>query len=152
MTVAFPRRCSSASRIVALETKWQRLNREVKDSRERAIKLEQREFKAILKTSSGSAQKGTQLSIIDPAYLPTRPSGAGRGVIVIGGVGVAIVIGGLLMLALGFVDDRVYDRLDLERLKMVDVLIEVPKASRKERRQVQKAVKARVKAKPAPKG
>ena len=71
---------------------------------------------------------------------------------VIGGVGVAIVIGGLLMLALGFVDDRVYDRLDLERLKMVDVLIEVPKASRKERRQVQKAVKARVKAKPAPKG
>lgn len=120
-----------ASRIVALETNWQRLNREVKEARERYLKLEERQFKATLAASSESAARGAQMQIIDPAFLPTRPAGTGRTVIVAAGLGVSLVLAALLMFGLALLDDRIYDSLDVERTGIANVLVEVPRPGRR---------------------
>lgn len=118
----------ASDRIVALETQWQKVNRDARQARDAYVKLEERLFKARLSASSESTKKSAQLRIVDPAFEPTKPAGLGRTVIVAGGMVVAAFLGGLLMLGLAFVDHRIYDRLDIERLGIAPVLVEVPRA------------------------
>lgn len=122
----------ASDRIVALETEWQKVNRDARQARDAYVKLEERLFKARLSASSESAKKSAQLRIVDPAYEPTKPAGIGRTMIVAGGMVVAVFLGGLLMLGLAFVDHRIYDRLDIERVGIASVLVEVPRAGAKD--------------------
>ena len=126
----------ATNRIVALETEWQRLNREVRQARDAYVKLEERLFRARLAASSESVTEGAQMRIIDPAYEPTRPAGVGRSIIVAAGGLVSGFLGALLMLGLAWVDDRIYDAVDIERAKLTDVLVEVPKAPRRGRARI----------------
>jgi hypothetical protein len=113
--------------IVAMETRWQKVNGDARQARDAYVKLEERLFKARISASSESTTKSAQLRIVDPAYEPTKPAGLGRTMIVGGGLVVAVFVGGLLMLGLAFVDHRIYDRLDVERLGIASVLVEVPR-------------------------
>src|SRR5215470_6246128 len=65
----------SAQRIVALETEWTRLNREVTESRERFQQLDSRQFLASMAASSLTGGQAAQVKVIDPAYLPSKPLG-----------------------------------------------------------------------------
>jgi uncharacterized protein involved in exopolysaccharide biosynthesis len=123
----FDAKDETASRIVALELEWSKLNRNVAETRDRYLQLEGRQFQALLSTSSHLSQRAAQIEIIDPAYLPARPSGIGRTVIVAGGFAVSVFLALSLMLILAVLDNRVYRHVDFERLNLdLPVLTVVP--------------------------
>lgn len=136
---------SKANSIVVLETEWQRFNRDVREARDRYIRLETRQFKAALSASSEVSVQSSQMRIIDPAFEPTRPSGMGRSIIVAAGTAVSMAVAAFLMLVLALLDHRVYNRLDVERPGITDVLIEVPRATRQDRKQEKVFLKAAAK-------
>jgi capsular polysaccharide biosynthesis protein len=70
------------------------------------------------------------MTIHDPAYLPSHPN-RGRTQVVIAGAAISIVLSLLLALLLTILDDRIYDRLDLEALRLAPLLGVVPRADGK---------------------
>ena len=121
----------AAQRIVAVETEWTRLNREVAEARERFQQLDTKQFMATMAASSLAGGQTAQILVIDPAYTPSKPIGLSTARFVIVGVGVAFGLGVGLALLLGLLDDRLLDRADLEKLGLVPVLIEVPLRARR---------------------
>jgi len=120
----------SASNIVSLETEWTRLNREVTDARERNQQLESRQFKASIMENAVTSARNAQMIIVDPAYKPTHPS-KGRTQVVAAGVVVSVVLALMLALLLMLLDDRIYDRIDVEALRVAPLLGVVPRADGK---------------------
>ncbi len=121
-----------ASWIVALETDWTRLNREVTESRERYQQLQDKQFKASMQETAAVSVRNAQMVIVDPAYKPTHPAKPRS---TIAAVGALVSIGLGLMLALGcaLLDDRLYDRVDVERLELTPLLGVVPRAPKPKR-------------------
>src|SRR5262249_17234344 len=76
---------SASSWIVALETDWTRINREVQEARERNQQLQEKQFKASMQESAASSARNAQMVIIDPAYKPTHPSKPSRSLIAAAG-------------------------------------------------------------------
>jgi uncharacterized protein involved in exopolysaccharide biosynthesis len=125
---AAPKQEDTSNWVVQLETEWTRLNREVEDLRERYQGIEGKAYTAEIVAASELARQGDQLTIIEPASLPTRPAGAPRSLLVMAGTFVFGCLGLMLALGLALVDDRITSRWDVERLEIVPVLVEVPKA------------------------
>jgi uncharacterized protein involved in exopolysaccharide biosynthesis len=123
-----------ASWIVQLETDWTRLNREVTEAREREAQLQDKSFKASMAESAAASGHNAQMVIVDPAYRPMRPSKPGRAVVV--GAGMLISLGLALALALGcaLFDDRLYDRLDVEKLGLLPLLGAIPREPKRRKR------------------
>jgi uncharacterized protein involved in exopolysaccharide biosynthesis len=118
---------STANWIVQLETEWSRLTREMSDARERLQTLDAKHFKAEIAASSESSGGAAQMVIIDPAYLPTHPYRGARRLKVGVGAGASLIFALGIALALALADDRIYERYDVERLKLGKVLVVVPK-------------------------
>jgi capsular polysaccharide biosynthesis protein len=72
--------------VVALETQWAGLLRDLDEARSRVGALESRVFTAEITASSEMAEQGGQLSVIDPAHRPQMPVGRGKRIIVMAGV------------------------------------------------------------------
>jgi uncharacterized protein involved in exopolysaccharide biosynthesis len=125
-----------AQRIVALETTYARLNREVEDARERFQQLDSKEFLASMAASSLTNGQAAQITVIDPANLPAQAVGLSSKKLLLFGIMASFGLGVVVALLFGIIDDRVYDRLDVERLELAPVLIEVPRfaVTRKVRR------------------
>ncbi len=121
---------SAASGVVTLETDWTRLNREVADARERNQQLESRQFKASILENAVTAGRNAQMIIVDPAYKPTHPN-KGRTQVVGAGLAVSFILAMLLALTLTLLDDRIYDRIDLDGLHVAPILGVVPRADGK---------------------
>ena len=119
-----------AASIVTLETDWTRLNREVTDARERNQQLESRQFKASILESAVTSGRNAQMIIVDPAYKPTHPN-KGRTQLVLVGTAAAFILALLLGLTLALLDDRIYDRVDVESLQLAPLLGVVPRADGK---------------------
>lgn len=117
---------NAAQRIVALETEWARLNREVAEARERFQQLDTRQFMASMVASTMVSGQAAQIVVIDPAYVPAHPVGMARTRMFLMGLAMALVLGGGLAMLCGALDDRIHDRADLERLGLAPVLIELP--------------------------
>lgn len=117
--------------IVDLETDWTRLNREVEEARERYDLIESKHFRASIDANSQLATQSTQMSVIDPAYVPIRPAGRGKKLVVIAGTAAAGMIGFALALLLALMDDRFWNRRDVERLELMDVLVVIPPGRRR---------------------
>jgi uncharacterized protein involved in exopolysaccharide biosynthesis len=122
---------STSNRIVALETEWTRLIRDVSEARLRNEQLEANYFKAQISASSESGGFASQLAIIDPAYKPVRPFTPGRGRFVAGILAVGSVLGGLCAALFGVLDDRIYVAGDV---RFAPVLAVVPRPARRGRR------------------
>jgi uncharacterized protein involved in exopolysaccharide biosynthesis len=118
----------SANWIVQLETEWSRLTRETSDARERLQTLDAKHFKAEIAASSETAGGAAQMVVIDPAYRPTHPYRGARRLKVGVGAGASLIFALGIALALALADDRIYERYDVERLKLGKVLVVVPKA------------------------
>jgi uncharacterized protein involved in exopolysaccharide biosynthesis len=125
----------SGSWIVALETDWTRLNREVGEARERYQQLQDKQFKASMAETAAVSGRNANMEIVDPAYKPTHPAKPSRSLIA--AVGVLVAFGLALALALGcaLLDDRLYDRVDVERLELAPLLGLVPRAEKSSRRE-----------------
>jgi polysaccharide biosynthesis transport protein len=114
---------------VALEVEFRRLQREVNEGRERQRQLDERLFKASITASSVMNDRNIQVSILDPAFLPIAPVSRSRTMLLAGLLALAILLAVATALFSARVDDRVYDRVDLERLDVLPVLGVIPRAT-----------------------
>ncbi len=122
---------SGAQWIVALETEWTRLNREVSEARERNVQLQDKQFKATMAESAAASGRNAQMVIIDPAYKPTHPAKLGRSVIVGVGMAASFAIMLFMLIGMALLDDRIYDRVDIERLELLPLIGAVPRSKGK---------------------
>lgn len=122
------------SSVVALETEWTRLNREVADARDRFQSLQDKDFKASIMESAASTGQTAQMVVVDPAFLPIHAAKPGRTTIAASGMAAAAVLSVLLALGLALIDDRLYEAVDVERLNLLPLLGVVPKAGKKVKR------------------
>ncbi|MBI4512065.1 MAG: protein kinase [Deltaproteobacteria bacterium] len=116
-----------AGEIVALETDWARIMREVREARDRQEQLETSQFKAAIAAASATSGFSAQLIVIDPAYKPTKPAPPGRTLILGLGLFVFAALGTGVVLLLALLDDRIYEGADLERLEIAPVLMVMPR-------------------------
>jgi len=119
-----------ASWIVALETDWTRLNREVAEARERNQNLQTKQFNASMAESAAASGRNRQMVIVDPAYKPTHPAKPGRAIIAGAGLAASMMLAIVLALGCALLDDRLYDRVDIERLELAPLLGVVPKGEK----------------------
>jgi capsular polysaccharide biosynthesis protein len=114
--------------LVALETEWSRLNREVGKLRTQQGQLETKLFQAEMEASSELGGYAATIAILDPAFKPAGPSGTPNRTIIVGGFLASLIAGIVLAAARGiFLDDRLFDASEVEGLGLVPVLGVVPK-------------------------
>jgi capsular polysaccharide biosynthesis protein len=112
---------------VDLEVEFRRLQREANDARERQRQLDDKQFKASISASSSLNERNIQVSVLDPAYLPTHPSSRPRSTALGVGLLVAFVLALLTALVSARLDDRIHDRADLEVLDVMPILAVIPR-------------------------
>lgn len=115
-----------AQRVVALETEWARLTREVAEARERFQQLDSKQFMATMTLSTLMSGQAAQIIVIDPAYVPARPVGMSNTRLFILGIAASVLASVAVAATLGLVDDRIFHRDDAERLELLPVLAEIP--------------------------
>ncbi len=115
-----------STRIVALETQWAAINRELEEVRVRYQQIQSRLFRASIVASVEASGRASKMVVVDPAYEPNRP--ARRGAKRTGAVAfvVVLLLGIGVATALGLVDDRVYDEHDLRKLELGPIVHVVP--------------------------
>jgi Mrp family chromosome partitioning ATPase len=114
-----------AQRIVALETEWARLSREVAEARERLQALDSRQFGAAMTLSTLLGGQAAQIVVIDPAYLPAKPVGMSLTRFLVLGLMATLAASVGVAVALGLADDRLHTAADVERLELSPVLAEI---------------------------
>ncbi len=117
----------AAARIVALETDWARINRELAEARDRFQKLDVRQFAASITASSLASGRAARIEVVDPAYLPGSPAGATPRRVMLMGTAGALLLGMCIALGLALLDDHIYDRRDVDALAVSPVLVEIPR-------------------------
>jgi Mrp family chromosome partitioning ATPase/uncharacterized protein involved in exopolysaccharide biosynthesis len=134
----------TAGRVVALETEWARLSREVADARERIQQLDNRQFVASMTLNTVASGQAAQIVVIDPAYLPAKPVGMSTTRLLILGLAMSLVGGIGVAMALGTLDDRLYERDEVDRLGLVPVLVEIPALAQGRKARKERAARATV--------
>jgi len=115
--------------IVELEIEWQRLLRSVRESKSAHEDLKAKFDKAKLTASAVAGTGGDQLEVLDPAFLPSKPSKGGRTNAAILGVGVAVLIAILYAYGRVVFSDTLVDQGDIEALQVIPVLGVMPKVA-----------------------
>lgn len=113
--------------VVKLETEWLKLTRAVTEARQRLDQVEAALFKADIQASSERTGSGVQITVIDPAYLPQRPLGLPRSVIVAACLVAGIVFGLIATALRAAFDDRILEARDVGG--KTPLLVEVPRLS-----------------------
>jgi uncharacterized protein involved in exopolysaccharide biosynthesis len=123
-----PEKNDIADKVVKLESEWARLRRELAEQSERVQTLNESVFRAQLDAQTRLADTGSSLEVVDPAYLPKKPIGKGKRILVMAGLFVFTALGLALAIGLAIIDDRIYRRVDLEHLDIAPVLGVIPRA------------------------
>jgi hypothetical protein len=120
-----------AAAIVSLETQWAELSRDLGAVREQYEAIQRRLFQAVIAATAQSSGGGTQGVVVDEAYLPGRPYR--RGPVRVGALAALIVVmlGGIVTLGLGYLDQRVATEWDLTRLGIGSIAMVVPSVPRR---------------------
>ncbi|WP_437839934.1 hypothetical protein [Sorangium sp. So ce1153] len=112
-------------RVVELETEWHRLRLELERAREYLKAVQANERAADLSADAAENKSETELDILDPAYLPSRPD-RGRGRVFFAGAAVtfffALGVAGTRVL----LNDTLYDGGDIHALGGPSLLAEMP--------------------------
>ena len=115
--------------VVAVDTDWTRLNRDVSEARERQSNLEAKQFQANLAATLTAGGQGGQLLVADPPFRPMRPVAGGRLKIALVG-GVASVLLALIVIgAFAAFDDRLYAAHDVNSVFGDGIVVVIPKAA-----------------------
>jgi Mrp family chromosome partitioning ATPase/uncharacterized protein involved in exopolysaccharide biosynthesis len=107
------------------ETEFARLTREAEEQRERFQQLETRQFVASMSATMSDSGHAARISVIDPAYKPSRPIGARTSLLLVMGTAASLLVSLGIAFAFAILDDRVLDRHDVERLGLAPVLASV---------------------------
>jgi Mrp family chromosome partitioning ATPase/uncharacterized protein involved in exopolysaccharide biosynthesis len=118
-----------AQEIVAMETEWTRLRREVARARARHEEVEAKQFKAAMVAKSIASEGNLMMVVIDPAYLPRHALPPGRTTIFVGGLAISLALALAVALVSMLLDDRIRDRSDVEQMEIVRLLAVVPKVA-----------------------
>lgn len=113
---------------VGLEVEFRRVQREVAEGRERQRQLDEKLFKAQITASSVMSDRNIQVTVLDPAYLPTGPISRSRTSTLATLLLVCMVLAFGIALLSARIDDRIYDAIDLEQLASLPVLGVIPRA------------------------
>ena len=116
---------------VANEVEFRRLQRELEDLRDHQKQLDERLFQASISANASNSDKNIQVTILDPAYKPAHPTGRGRGVGLAMFLAAAMALAVLTALISTRLDDRIYERRELEMLDVLPVVGAIPRASKK---------------------
>ena len=111
--------------VVALEADWARLSRDVAEARERLQQLDNRQFVASMTSSMVATGQAAQIVVIDPAFLPAKPIGMTRTRRFLMALVAACFLATGVAVVLALRDDRVFDQVDVERLQLAPLLLEV---------------------------
>lgn len=114
---------------VALEVELRRLQREVDEGRERQRQLDEKLFKASITASSVMNDRNIQVSVLDPAYLPHAPISRSRTTLLAGLLALCFALAVGTAIGSAVIDDRIYDRVDIERMDVLPVLGVIPRAA-----------------------
>ncbi|MGE5186998.1 MAG: GumC family protein [Acidobacteriota bacterium] len=123
--------------VVQLETQHADLRRAVNEQRERVESLADSVFRAQMDANQKSAETGGQLSVVDPAFKPGKPTGPGKTIFLLAGVVLFLALGGGLAIGMAVLDDRVYRRADVDQLGIA-VLAVIPRAKKPSKRAIMK--------------
>ncbi len=119
----------TASSVVAIDTEWTRLNREVGEAHERQSQLEAKQFQAQLAATLIADGQGGRIVIADPPFLPMRPiAGKRLKVAMIGGIA-SLMLGIAVLGLLALFDDRLYSARDIEGMFDDGIVVVIPKAA-----------------------
>ncbi|MGE0547926.1 MAG: GumC family protein [Kofleriaceae bacterium] len=124
----------AANAIVKLETEHVELRRRVQEQREALAKLSDAAYLSQITAAQETAEQGQQISIQDPAFKPTKPTGPGKTVFMIAGFGLFLLLGTGLALLFAVIDDRLYRRTDLEALGVAVLSVVPPIRGRRPKR------------------
>jgi uncharacterized protein involved in exopolysaccharide biosynthesis len=119
--------------VVQLETQHTDLRRAVNEQRERVQSLADSVFRAQMDANQKLAETGGQLSVVDPAFKPVRPSGPGKTIFLLAGMILFLALGGSLAIGMAVIDDRLYRRGDIDHFGIA-VLAVIPPAPPRKRR------------------
>jgi len=111
--------------VVQLETEHADLRRAVNEQRERVGSLADSVFRAQMDANQKLAETGGQLSVVDAAFKPVRPTGPGKTIFLLAGMILFLALGTGLAIGLGVIDDRLYRRADIDQLGIA-VLAVIP--------------------------
>jgi hypothetical protein len=124
---------AAASSVVKTEDDYQRLKLDVDEQKQRVDSLADSAFRTELEAQQRIAEQGDSLSIVDGAYKPLRPIGKPKKKLVMVGMVVFLLLGVGLACALALLDDRLYQRDDLEDVTVAPVLAVIPRARARRR-------------------
>jgi uncharacterized protein involved in exopolysaccharide biosynthesis len=120
---------------VSLEVEYRRLLHEVTETRERQRQLDEKQFKAAITASSVMSDRNIQVSVLDPAFLPSHPISSPRSIMLIVGFVIGIALGILMAIVSARLDDRIHDRIDLEVLDILPVVGVIPRLTAGDRKE-----------------
>lgn len=113
--------------LVALETEWQRLLRDL-GSAKSTLELRKKDLERVsMQVRAAQAASNDMMAITEPPFKPTRAYKGGRTPAAIGGVAFALIIAILYMAARVVFNDTIIDAADVEALNLIPVLGVVPK-------------------------
>ena len=121
-----PASADPASALVELETDWQRCLRAVSEAKSRHEDLKLRAERAKLAVEAARAQASERMAVIDPPFRPTHPSKGARATFALAGVALACLLAIAYATARVTLDDRLFDRDDVEALGLAPCLGVVP--------------------------
>jgi uncharacterized protein involved in exopolysaccharide biosynthesis len=121
-----PSPTGTAEGTVALEVELRRLQHDVNEARDRQSQLDDRRFKASISASSVMNDRNIQVSVLDPAYLPTHPISKPRRLLVAGALLACFLLALITALVSARLDDRIHDRADLEIIDVLPVMGVIP--------------------------
>jgi succinoglycan biosynthesis transport protein ExoP len=112
--------------VVERETEYAELRLAVDEKRERVQTLSDSVARAQIDAGIQMAEQGSRLTVVDPAFLPSKPFGKGPKLLIIAGVMVFLGLGMVLAMGLAILDDRLYRRADIDELALAPVLAVIP--------------------------
>jgi hypothetical protein len=115
------------SPLVALETEWQRLLRDLAGAKQ-TLELRKKDYeKANMSVRAAQAASNEMMAVMEPAYKPSHPFKGGRTPVAMGGAAIAMLLALLYMAARVVFNDTIIDAADVEALQLIPVLGVVPK-------------------------
>lgn len=121
---------NEAEGIVKVETEWARVQRDQAEARERSKQLEDRLFKATIALNVEELGGATQLTIVDPAYVPVAPLKNSKGKVLSIGLAVAFALALLSLLVAGLFDSRITGASQIVKLNIAPMVLSIPMPAR----------------------
>ncbi|MGZ3452575.1 MAG: hypothetical protein ACXWUG_06960 [Polyangiales bacterium] len=123
-----------------LETEWQRVLRTLGEARKRYDEVKSKSEATALAIKAAEANKASLVSIIEPAYRPSKPAKGRRAMTAMLGFASSVAFGLLYVIARIFLEDHLTDAGDIEALGLAPTLgtlanISTPNAGKKSTQQ-----------------